>query len=90
MRLREVGLLAAPEIDFGLQDVQGGVGEEDATLAGKPADVVDVRVAEQRVRDLLGLDIHFRRCHRLGEPAPRVAFDWAEAGVDEDDFLILT
>ena len=90
VRLREVGLLAAPEIDFGLQDVQGGVGEEDATLAGKPTDVVDVRVAEQRVRDLLGLDIHFGRGHRLGEPTPRVAFDWAEAGVDEDDFLILT
>ena len=90
VRLREVGLLAAPEIHFGLQDVECRVREEDASLAGEAADMVDVRVAEERVGDLLRLDAHFRRGHRLGEPAPRVAFDRAEAGVDEDDFLILT
>ena len=52
---------------------------EQAIIPQKAADMVNVRVAEQRVGNLLGLDINFGRGHRLGEPAPGVAFHRAEA-----------
>ncbi len=88
VRLREVGLLTAPEVDFLLEDVYGRVGKENLTATGEAADMVDVRVAEQGVGHVFELDAD--GVHRVREPAPVLVLVGAETGVDEDHFLILT
>ena len=88
VRFREVGFLAAPEVDFLFEHVDGRVGEEDLTATGEAADVVDVRVAEQGVGHVFEIDTD--GVHRIGEPAPVLVLVGAETGVDENHFLILT
>lgn len=83
---REVWFFRAPEIEFLAQYVDGGVREKDFTSARQAADVVDVRVTEQGVGDIGEGDAD--GIHRVGEPAPGGSLMRAEAGINEDDFLV--
>ena len=83
----KVGFLGAPEVEFFTQHVDGGVGEKDVSSARETADVVDVRVAQQGVGYLGEGDAD--GIHRIGKPAPCGFLVRAEAGVDQDDLLVL-
>ena len=59
VRLGEIGFLAAPEVDFLLEDVDGRVGEEDLAAAGEAAKtIVEAGAAFGRGTDMAGIKLN--------------------------------